>query len=920
MRVAAESSAIRANRRPRRAAASVDYSEFYKAAKFEVETDDELDNDTDDANRYGNESDDDDDDNDDDIQIIEVRSVRPRRQEIQQKTDKNRNKSRSKKNNETAKKPYSVIRFDAKAPQRTDSTTSSTIHVKREHCDEELLEEVADDAHSLTGRDAKQMKKTKTVSKPINAVKIAPQIVIAPSVSDTAIPQGDAVVGFIDETQKVRNKIFGLRDENWKSLSMNDLQINLAMKERRRKARTLTASGISSMSATLALNKSSKKRTRDTFKIHNNMNSEPRNVSSSTDSESDDGMQNQEGRRRRFKRKAATEATEKLATLSSTVVEFTSDFNTSNSATDAESDSGHSMVSDHIPDSEKEATFEANDVAPLKLSSPHQSAEKGDPKFLNGGAPSVVSNTLPLSHDLPDLYGDTYPSDEYSRVQGNNGRQDMSNSLSSGTDKMTTKIIDGEVGNTNVGRLHGADDGSEVTGNDKRLLPNNSRTDPSAVKLTHSKTRTRRPGSRKPRTRARRYLTEVDELQLLAPKLPSHKHSAPKDIEKIRENFAGSVDERQPSSLLDVARLNMNVTDGMYNEVDFDGITAPDIKDKFSDKLFRSHKQTVKVWKQPLSKEIEEYCGKLNDLNNDFTADLPAHLYAIYLLNTRNPNMPPPEISAWPLPSADLITPRQALKSTTVESLGKNAVLHMEKMKENRYSYVKFRENKHLRPGSSLMYEYWHPKINAQAEMEECLDAIYEKKINFQISCFNEKASKDTKAFIYRRSNEEDLHLDRTKKTEIMGKLDNLIDNLIDLRKKNLDNEGRFSDLLGPLDRPKENKTNYGLDWLSVASCLEQQFPEDGSRDYLNKLFSLRLQRNLSYGPTSNIPPKYHRFTALKTRRDAISKRLIASGGKPTGRKMKSKFAFLFERKPNEELRSALGTFTACINGTESDR
>lgn len=280
-----------------------------------------------------------------------------------------------------------------------------------------------------------------------------------------------------------------------------------------------------------------------------------------------------------------------------------------------------------------------------------------------------------------------------------------------------------------------------------------------------------------------------------------------------------------------------------------------------------------------LPAETKKFCNILNDANMDFATDLPLHLYNIYLLTTRNRELPPAKFTLWPLPAHELITPRSFLRTTDFESLGSHANDTARMLEETKYAYVNYDDNSKLIKPSAHMLEFWHPKINPLAELDEALDAIYERKINSQIKKYSQDHKVTKKGFpsrcTYQRRTPEDIHLSPLLKEKIITKLDSIIDKLTDYHTNSIVKTQKISRRLGTNGKtPKRaSAVTYGLDWFSVLSCLDDK--DKHSKMLLLKLFNLKLDKDTINGPVNSYPIENELYTATKIRRDKILKNLI---------------------------------------------
>lgn len=277
---------------------------------------------------------------------------------------------------------------------------------------------------------------------------------------------------------------------------------------------------------------------------------------------------------------------------------------------------------------------------------------------------------------------------------------------------------------------------------------------------------------------------------------------------------------------------------------------------------------TVTFTNTSLPKELKKYINIIQDANIDFTIDLPLHLYNAHLLSTRNKNIPGFEFTAWPLPSNDLITPRDYLFDTNFSTIGDEAKAFNEIMYSQRFAKVDYVVNqKRIAPKSSMTC-FWHPKIDASAEMDECIDAIFEQNINRRISKhFHKKKHNLTDCASIQRKDPVDLTLDAVLKRKLYGKLNNLVDRMVDTYMNAERNLSSFPKMKG-YEIPVR-----GMDWLDVASQLEDD--DRKSQALLFKLFRHQLKKDTINGPVDRYPHEYESYNRAEEHRHKILKRLI---------------------------------------------
>ncbi|GAV28325.1 hypothetical protein PMKS-001796 [Pichia membranifaciens] len=171
-------------------------------------------------------------------------------------------------------------------------------------------------------------------------------------------------------------------------------------------------------------------------------------------------------------------------------------------------------------------------------------------------------------------------------------------------------------------------------------------------------------------------------------------------------------------------------------------------------------------------------------------------------------------------------------------------------------------------------------KINPLHELDEAIDAIYERKINSQIKKYSQDHKVTKKGFpskcTYQRRIPEDIHLSPLLKEGIINKLDSVIDKLTDYHINSIVKTQKISRRLGTNGKtPKRASTvTYGLDWLSVLSCLDNK--DKHSKMLLLRLFNLKLDKDTINGPVNSYPIDNELYTATKLRRDRILKNLIS--------------------------------------------
>lgn len=296
---------------------------------------------------------------------------------------------------------------------------------------------------------------------------------------------------------------------------------------------------------------------------------------------------------------------------------------------------------------------------------------------------------------------------------------------------------------------------------------------------------------------------------------------------------------------------------------------------------FQPNKHLITFTNNELPKEIRKYCNILKDADIDFTTDLPLHLYAVYLLNTRNKNLPLPKFTLWPLPMDELIPSRSYLKTTNFESLGDNANDINKELDQSRFTYVNYEANSKLLNSAPHMWEFWHPKINPVQELNECFDAIFERRINSQISKFSLDHEYTKRHYLsdytYQRHSPEDLQLDNVFKSKLKEKLDCIIDKLTDTHTNSIAKTANISRKLGTIDRKNNKKAkvvSYGLDWLSVLSCLDNK--DKQSKLALLKLFNLKLDKDIIHGPVNSYPIENEIYNDTKFYRDKLAKQLLS--------------------------------------------
>lgn len=311
--------------------------------------------------------------------------------------------------------------------------------------------------------------------------------------------------------------------------------------------------------------------------------------------------------------------------------------------------------------------------------------------------------------------------------------------------------------------------------------------------------------------------------------------------------------------------------------------TSKDVISQISDVFhqnFQPNKQLITFTNNELPKEIRKYCNIIKDADIDFTTDLPLHLFTVYLLNTRNKNLPLPKFTLWPLPTHELIPSRSYLKTTNFESLGCNANDINKELDKSRFTYVNYEANSKLLNSAPHMWEFWHPKINPLEELNECLDSIFERRINSQILKFSSDHEYTKRYYLsdytYQRHSPEDIQLDNIFKSKIKKKLDSIVDKLTDFHTSSIIKTSSLSRKLGTIDKRNNKKAkvvNFGLDWLSVLSCIDSK--DKQSKLTLLKLFNLKLDKDIIHGPVNSYPIENEIYNDTKVYRDKLAKQLL---------------------------------------------
>ncbi|TID21882.1 hypothetical protein CANINC_003366 [Pichia inconspicua] len=282
---------------------------------------------------------------------------------------------------------------------------------------------------------------------------------------------------------------------------------------------------------------------------------------------------------------------------------------------------------------------------------------------------------------------------------------------------------------------------------------------------------------------------------------------------------------------------------------------------------------TVNFCNINLTKETKKYITIIQDANIDFTTDLPLHLYNAYLLSTRNRNIPGFEFTAWPLPSNDLLTPRDHILDTNFATLGNEAKGFNEKMHLERFTKVNYVSNQKKVSPKLSMTCFWHPKIDACSEVNECMDAIFEQNINRKLAKLSRKRKvcKNDNTIIQRKD-PVDLILDAMLKRNIINRLDTIIDRMIDAYVKA---ESKISSF------PTSKRSDYpvrGMDWLDVASQLEDDNYK--SRLLLFRLFKQQLKKDYINGPLDRYPNEFERLGEGEEYKQKVLKSLIRKRSK----------------------------------------
>lgn len=314
---------------------------------------------------------------------------------------------------------------------------------------------------------------------------------------------------------------------------------------------------------------------------------------------------------------------------------------------------------------------------------------------------------------------------------------------------------------------------------------------------------------------------------------------------------------------------------------------------------------------QKLTKDFQHYSDLLIDINTEFTKDLPLHLYTAHLLSTKNLHLPPKDFTSWPSPSSKLIPPRSYLSTTDFQSLNILPSRDFEMINNSKYVNIDYRPNygPKLRVPTHSMLEYWHPQINSGEEIRQCIDSLYEKKINTQIQQYSEskKIRKNGKLskYTYQRRVPEDLHLDDKLKDKIVERLDEVIDKLISINTEKVEK-------LENNKKPGVDYTTFNIDWLSVMSSLGTNEYNKKMKTFLLKLFNLKLEKDKFNGPLQNILVRSQQFTESRNLRNKVLKRAITTtqkkNSKSSGFKESLK-VFKQSKKQKSNIRNHLDDF-----------
>lgn len=341
---------------------------------------------------------------------------------------------------------------------------------------------------------------------------------------------------------------------------------------------------------------------------------------------------------------------------------------------------------------------------------------------------------------------------------------------------------------------------------------------------------------------------------------------------------------------------------------------------EISSEFFKTSKRNIlrptKSHRHIIPKDVKKYWDILNDANIDFITDLPLHLYNTYLLSTRNKDLPPAKFTLWPLPTNDLITPKSFLRTTNFKTLGYDANHGDDKFDDTRYTYVNYDENSKRSMSFSYMWEFWHPKINPSDELHECLDSIYEKHITNQIreyanSYESTRGDHVPNKYTYDRESPDDIELNSLLKKKVMTKLDSIIDRLTDYHTTSIKKIEKISRKLGTVhgEIPRRvGPVHYGLDWLSVLSCLQDNKKDKKAMLLLLRMFNLRLDSDLLTGPIASYRLENKRFRKAKIIRDKKLKNLVVKTKKPKRNTDKSVFTKI-ANKQRTNIRYNLGEF-----------
>lgn len=185
-----------------------------------------------------------------------------------------------------------------------------------------------------------------------------------------------------------------------------------------------------------------------------------------------------------------------------------------------------------------------------------------------------------------------------------------------------------------------------------------------------------------------------------------------------------------------------------------------------------------------LTPEIQEYQQILEVLNDEFRSDLAVHLYATYLLRTRNRYLPKRNVTDWPHSIDKVWKPANSADWSSIPG---------------RYTLPSEIKNdpKLPRPTEDVLQRL-RPESDPKTELKDALDAIYE------------------------RTTKQELH--PLHKERVLAKLDDTIDKLIALKRQ---------------DTSETDHRSLPMNWQAVSSTQNDDLK---STESIRKLFAVALE------------------------------------------------------------------------------